>query len=175
MLGETEDYRSILDRVEQVQADCLFIPDYRAGVVRDIVLQLKARGSRLKVGSLAAVYTGTALQDTRGISDLVVCSYFFPEDESAPVHNFVVRYQAFTRSATPSHREAFAYDCLYLVARAIAEVGYDRAQLREYLNSLGRTRPAYLGISGEFTPSRQKESRHAYILEFRNGRLEKLR
>ena len=59
------------------------------------------------------------------------------------------------RIATPSHREAYSYDCLNLIAQAIRQVGFERGALREYLNSLGKSRPPYRGVSGEFSPSLQ--------------------
>ena len=174
-LQNTLDYSAQLDRLGQVRADCLFMPDYRAGVVRSVVRLLRARGSKLRVGSLAAIYSGAALNEGRPLEGLVVCSYFFAQAPSPQVQDFVMRYQKFTDSPTPSHREAYSYDCLNLIARAIGEVGFERSRLREYLNALGKSLPAYRGVSGEFSPSRQKETRHAYILEMREGKLQVLR
>ena len=174
-LQETGDYSLQLDKIVGLQADCLFMPDYRAGVVRGVVRLLRARGSRLRVGSLAAIYSGTAVDDGREMGGLVVCSYFFAQDPSAEVQDFALRYQKFTESTTPSHREAYSYDCLNLIAQAIRQVGFERKALRGYLNSLGKSRPSYRGVSGEFCPSRQQETRHAYILEMREGKLQVLR
>lgn len=171
-LQETSDYSALVDRVAKVEADCVFMPEYRAGVVMTVTRQLRSRAP-LRVGSLAAMYSHSPLESGQGLDGLVVCSYFFAQSPS--VRDFTSRYQRFTGSNTPSHREANAYDSLYLIAQAIREVGFERAALREYLNSLGKTRPLYRGVSGEFSPRRHREMRQPYILEMRDGELRMLR
>ena len=173
-LQDTDDYSPVLDKLTQVRADCVFMADYRAAPVRVVVGQLRSRGWRLRVGSLAAMYSGTALDGGREMDGLVVCSYFLAQDPSPQVREFALRYREFTGSATPSHREAYSYDCLNLIAQAINQAGFERSALRDYLNSLGKTRPPYLGVSGRFTPSRQQETRHPYILEVRDNKLQVL-
>ena len=42
------------------------------------------------------------------------------------------------------------YDCIMLLAEAVDEVGPDRNALREYIASLGNSRPPYRGIVGEY-------------------------
>lgn len=173
-LQDTDDYTSLLEQLEGLGADCLFMPDYRAGVVRRVVRQLRARGSQIKVGSLAAVYSGTAVDDGQAMGGLVVSSYFFPQNSDTQVRSFGDRYREFTGTSTPSHREVYSYDCLNLIAQAISQAGFQRAALRDYLNSLGKTRPPYRGVGGEFSPSRQQETRHVYLLEMRDGKLQVL-
>lgn len=171
-LQDTHDYSALLDQVASLDADCVFLPEYRAAVVMTLTRQLRARGLRLRVGSLAAIYSHSPLETSQGLNGLVVCSYFFSQAPS--VRGFTARYQSFSGSATPSHREANAYDSLFLVAQAIREAGFERAALRDYLNSLGKSRPAFRGVSGEFSPRRHQETRHPYILEMHNGQLRML-
>lgn len=54
----------------------------------------------------------------------------------------------------PRHGEAVFFDATMLAAAAIREAGADRAAVRAWLLSLGRSRPPYQGITGpiEFTP-----------------------
>lgn len=101
----------------------------------------------------------------------MVCSFFYAQAPDPKIQDFVRRYQAFTGSPTPSHREAYSYDALKLMGRAIEEVGFRRQSLRDYFDSLGQSRPPYRGISGEFVPSRRQELRHPYLLEVRDGNL----
>jgi serine/threonine protein kinase len=173
-LQDTTEYTALLDQLEGLGADCLFMPDYRAEVVRGVVRQLRARGSQVKVGSLAAVYSGTAVDDGQAMGGLVVSSYYFPQNNAPQVRNFAARYRKFTGAATPSHREVYSYDCLNLIAQAISQAGFERAALRDYLNSLGKTRPPYRGVGGDFSPSRQQETRQVYLLEMREGKLQVL-
>jgi len=50
-----------------------------------------------------------------------------------------------------------SHDALMLLARAVGDVGADRRAIRSYLESLGRERPPYPGITGpiSFGPGRR--------------------
>ena len=54
----------------------------------------------------------------------------------------------------PRHDDAMFYDAVMLVAQAIREAGPSRSAVTKYLTELGRSRPAYRGITGPiaFTP-----------------------
>ena len=58
-----------------------------------------------------------------------------------------------------------SYDALMLVAHAVREVGARRGVIRDYLLSLGRTRPPYQGVTGPitFTPDRKPPLRMARL------------
>jgi branched-chain amino acid transport system substrate-binding protein len=57
---------------------------------------------------------------------------------------------AFTKKygVPPEQRSALAYDATMLIARAVLEVGTNRARVREYLASVGSSRPAMPGVTG---------------------------
>ncbi len=61
---------------------------------------------------------------------------------------FVERFQRVT-GHDPAPDDAMNHDGLLLLAHAVRAVGPDRRAVRGYLESLGRTRPAYHGISGD--------------------------
>ena len=44
---------------------------------------------------------------------------------------------------------ATAYDAASLILTAIREAGAQRQAIRAYLASIGRTRPAYVGVTGK--------------------------
>lgn len=75
-----------------------------------------------------------------------------PRDESRA---FVSRWRR-EPGALPSPSEVMHYDGLVLLAKAIREVGPDRASIRRYLRELGRSRPPFEGVSGpiSFTSDR---------------------
>ena len=54
----------------------------------------------------------------------------------------------------PRHGDATWYDALMLASQAVRDAGPDRAAVRAWLESLGRTRPPYFGVTGPiaFTP-----------------------
>lgn len=49
----------------------------------------------------------------------------------------------------PNHQAALAYDAATMMGEAVFAVGADRHLVRDWLASVGRTRPAFSGISGE--------------------------
>jgi branched-chain amino acid transport system substrate-binding protein len=58
------------------------------------------------------------------------------------------RFGARTKS-TMTAEMALTYDAVMLIATAAREAGASRGSVRDYLNSLGRTRPAFHGATGD--------------------------
>jgi branched-chain amino acid transport system substrate-binding protein len=48
----------------------------------------------------------------------------------------------------PDQRAALAYDAAMLIGRGAAEVGADRAKIRDYVESIGNGRPPMAGVAG---------------------------
>ncbi|MFL5608271.1 MAG: ABC transporter substrate-binding protein, partial [Gemmatimonadaceae bacterium] len=48
----------------------------------------------------------------------------------------------------PDQRAALAYDAAMLIGRAAAEVGPNRAKIRDYVESIGNGRPPMPGVAG---------------------------
>lgn len=163
---DTLDHARLLDPLLARRPDCLFMPEYRAGLVVQVTQQLRARGSDLPVAALAALYTHSPLQS--GADGLIVASYFLPDSRDPAVRRFIRDYREMTKSDTPSHREAYSYDSLFLLARAIETVGFQRDALRKHLHQIGRTLPAYKGVTGEFSPSRARQFRKVHLLQPRS-------
>jgi len=171
-LQETKVFDQALVDLDKVTADCIFLPEYRTGVVMNLTRHLRARGLQQRIASLASLHSEwPPRENAQELNGLMVCSFFYAQAPDPKIQDFVRRYQAFTGSPTPSHREAYSYDALKLMGRAIEEVGFRRQSLRDYFDSLGQSRPPYRGISGEFVPSRRQELRHPYLLEVRDGNL----
>jgi len=61
---------------------------------------------------------------------------------------FVANYARTYEGQRPDHRGAGAYDILYLLAQAMSDAGTDRAAIRDYLASVGTTRPPFDGVTG---------------------------
>lgn len=60
---------------------------------------------------------------------------------------FIAAYRAAFKE-DPDQRAALAYDAAMLIGRAAAEVGTDRAAIRDYVESIGQSRPAVAGVAG---------------------------
>lgn len=67
--------------------------------------------------------------------------------ESAEAKAFVAAYTAAYKTP-PDQRAALSYDAAMLIGRAILEVGPDRVKIRDYVESIGSSRPAMTGVAG---------------------------
>lgn len=69
---------------------------------------------------------------------------------------------------TPTPAQATQYDALMLLMTAVRDVGSSRRAIQAYLSQLGKSRPAYDGVTGpiSFGPDRQ---RPLYMLRVRDG------
>lgn len=92
----------------------------------------------------------TGVKDARGVGEGVfVSSAFLPDRNTPAAQKFVTAFRA-RYNAAPDHRAAQTYDIVYLLHRAISEVGSDREAIRGYLERVGRPGgvAAYEGVSG---------------------------
>ena len=90
----------------------------------------------------------TGVKDARGVGEGVfVSSAFLPDRNTEAARKFVAAFRA-RYNAAPDHRAAQTYDIVYLLHRAISEVGTDREAIRAYLEQVGRKHPAYEGVTG---------------------------
>ena len=60
---------------------------------------------------------------------------------------FIAAYTAMFKEE-PDQRAALAYDAAMLIGEGAAEVGANRAKIRDYVESIGRERPAMAGAAG---------------------------
>jgi branched-chain amino acid transport system substrate-binding protein len=60
---------------------------------------------------------------------------------------FVRAYRA-AYGEDPDAWAAMAYDAVMLIAKAAAEVGFNRQEIRDYLEGVGRSRDNFAGVSG---------------------------
>ena len=81
---------------------------------------------------------------------LYVAAFWHPGRSSAESNDFIRRFQRVV-GRVPHTGDAMTYDAIMTLAGAIRTVGDDRNAVREYLMSLGRSRPAATGVSGSIT------------------------
>lgn len=101
-------------------------------------------------------------------ADSLYLTSFWVADTTDPVQrDFIARYRLETgREPTPF--EAMRYDALVVLAQAIREVGPDRLRIRDWLASLGESRPPFHGVTGEIT-FRRGVRRNLYLVRLRDG------
>lgn len=75
-------------------------------------------------------------------------AFFDPARAETPeARAFIEAYQRLHKEP-PDHRAALAYDAAMLIGRAALEVGPDRRKVRDYIEQVGRQRPAMKGVVG---------------------------
>ncbi len=66
--------------------------------------------------------------------------------------------------STMTAEMALTYDAVMLIATAAREAGASRSAVRDYLNSLGHTRPAFEGATGEIAFDQNGDPPPSYCL-----------
>lgn len=91
----------------------------------------------------------TGVKDGGPVADGVfVSSAFLADKSSENARRFVQAYRAANNGELPDHRGAMTYDVIYLLKEAIEEAGTNRAAIRDYVASVGTSRPKFDGVSG---------------------------
>lgn len=78
---------------------------------------------------------------------LYVANFWMPDAADSAHAAYVERFRRVT-GKEPTGIHAMTHDAIMVVASAIREVGADPARIRDYLASLGQTRPAHAGLTG---------------------------
>lgn len=82
--------------------------------------------------------------------------------------------RAYPGMAPPNLSAAGAYDAVYLISQAIAEVGTDRTAIRDAIADVGTNRPAFQGVIGTigFDANGDVTTPSIYVGVVRNGEVE---
>lgn len=134
--------------IKSLKPDVLVFP----GSHEDALLALRALR---KVGVSIPLIGGDATSGLEASAaefpDVRYIAFFVPRLATSPTTKaFVEQYTAAYRTA-PDQRAALAYDAAMLIGRAVSEVGPDRAKIREYIESVGRTTPEMDGAAGKIS------------------------
>lgn len=123
------------------------------------------------------VITGDGAFDERRLREfgsdvldgLYAVAFWLPIPDDSLSAAFIERFQRLN-GRIPGASEAMARDCLMVVAHAIDEAGPSPGRVRDYLMELGRSRPAYSGVTGPvmFGPGRPDRMQ---IVGWSGGRL----
>ena len=95
-------------------------------------------------------------------ADSLYLTTFWVADTTVPVQREFIRRYRLDTGRDPTAFEAMRYDAVMVLAQAIREVGPDRAAVRDWLHSLGGSRPPYAGVTGDI--SFRRDARRALLL-----------
>ena len=111
-----------------------------------------------------------ALIETAGAAadSLYLTSFWLPDTTDSLQRDFIQPVPPRHPGREPISFEAMRYDAVMILAEAIREVGPDRAAIRDWLRSLGGSRPAYRGVTGDIT-FRSGARHRLYLVRLRDG------
>jgi branched-chain amino acid transport system substrate-binding protein len=109
-----------------------------------------APGVRILAGDGALVLPTLADSAGAAAESLYVVAFWLPDSPDSLSRAFVERFRR-VAGHDPLSTDAMTHDALMLAATAIRAVGADRGAVRGYLESLGRSRPPFPGITGPIT------------------------
>ena len=123
-----------------------------AGRTRDaacVARRVTARVTGIRVIGTDGVEPDSAFYDRLGAAapTFYLVAFWYPGAPGAASEDFARRFGQLV--ARPPHAsEAMLFDAVLLLARATREAGPRHEAVRRYLSELGRTRPAYEGVTG---------------------------
>ena len=111
--------------------------------------QLRERGLPRPVvgGDGALVMPDLARLAGAAADSVYAVTFWMPDAPDSASRAFVEEYRQVV-GRTPQAPQAMTYDALMLMATAIRAAGPRPAAVRQYLEELGRRRPAYVGVTG---------------------------
>jgi branched-chain amino acid transport system substrate-binding protein len=128
-----------------LKPDVLLFP----GSQEDALLALRAmRAAGVTTPFIGGDATSGLEANADEFPDVRYTAFFLARRATSPeAKAFIAAYTAAYKEE-PDQRAALAYDAAMLIGRAALEVGADRAKIRDYVESIGRERPAMAGAAG---------------------------
>ncbi|PYP73740.1 MAG: hypothetical protein DMD41_04525 [Gemmatimonadetes bacterium] len=112
--------------------------------------QRRVPGLRIVAGDGALVLPTLADNAGAAAESVYVVAFWLPDAPDSLSRAFVERFRRVV-GRDPQSTDAMSHDALLLAATAIRAVGARRGAVRDYLRALGRSRPAFLGVTGPIT------------------------
>lgn len=164
-------FEPLIEQALSNGSDFIFLSEYRGPIILRFLRQLRETDSVIILAAQNAAFSDTSIDlREKEVEGLLTSTYFYPQAKTEKVQAFESRFRQTFNSINPSHREANSYDVMRLVAQAVAQVGFDKEKVRDYLASVGDERPLYNGVTGEFSPKKPAEARKPYLVRIRGGR-----
>ena len=131
--------------LKQLKPDVLLFPGSQEDALEALRAMRKAGVSTPLIGGDA---TSGLEANAAEFPDVHYTAFFLARRATSPeAKAFIAAYTAAFKEE-PDQRAALAYDAAMLIGRGVVEVGADRAKIRDYVESIGRERPAMAGVAG---------------------------
>lgn len=162
------DLGATVAALEDLKVDCIYLAEWRGPVIVEFSRRLRRSGAKQLLAIQGLSFEMRA--QTLGSEDMEGClitSYLDPEGERS--RGFCSTFRATFPKVEANEWDASAYDVFRLVVEALEEAGDDPERLQARLRSIGKKRPLYSGVSGDFAPGYLMDTRRAYLFEARGG------
>ena len=153
--------------IKLLKPDVLLFP----GSQEDALLALRAmRAAGVSTPFIGGDATSGLEADADEFPDVRYTAFFLARRATSPeARAFISAYTAAYKDE-PDQRAALAYDAAMLIGHAVAEVGTDRAKIRDYVESIGRSRPALAGVAGPIAFDENHDALNKPVVIARVGR-----
>lgn len=138
----------VVSALDQGEPDVvvLAVRDFSAGVIVPTLLS-RSPDVRFVAGDGVLLQGPEAASMTDHLDRIYQTVFWKPTPGDSLSADFIRRFRDET-GAFPGHDHALFRDGMILLAEAVRTVGTDREKIREYVRSLGRTRPPFPGVTG---------------------------
>ena len=167
---ERVDFQAAVTSLVPLAPDLVFVPTFTAEASK-IARQLREAGIEAPLMGTDALFDPQFVELAGDAGEGSYAAAFFHENSQRDsARAFVSEYTAGYGQA-PEGYGANAYDAALLVAASVKENGADRAKLLEWLGSLGNSRDAFPGVTGDIGFDEAHNVRkNIIIVELKGGR-----
>ena len=153
--------------LKQLKPDVLLFP----GSQEDALEALRAmRAAGVSTPFIGGDATSGLEANAAEFPDVHYTAFFLARRATTPeAKAFIAAYTAAFKEE-PDQRAALAYDAAMLIGRGAVEVGADRAKIRDYVESIGRERPAMAGVAGPLSFDTNHDAVNKPVVIARVGR-----
>ena len=153
--------------IKQLKPDVLLFP----GSQEDALEALRAmRAAGVTTPLIGGDATSGLEANAAEFPDVRYTAFFLARRATSPeAKAFIAAYTAAFKEE-PDQRAALAYDAAMLIGRGVVEVGANRAKIRDYVESIGRERPAMAGVAGPVSFDANHDALNKPIVIARVGR-----
>ncbi len=153
--------------IKLLKPDVLLFP----GSQEDALLALRAmRAAGVTTPLIGGDATAGLESNVVEFPDVRYTAFFLARQATSPeARAFVGAYRAAFKE-DPDQRAALAYDAAMLIGRAAAEVGSDRAKIRDFIEGIGTRTPAIAGVAGPLAFDDKHDAMNKSVVIARVGR-----
>jgi branched-chain amino acid transport system substrate-binding protein len=153
--------------IKKLKPDVILFP----GSTEDAVALLRAlRGVGESIPLVGGDATSGLEANAAEFPNVRYSAFFLARRATSPqAKEFINAYRAAYKE-DPDQRAALAYDAAMLIGKAAFEVGADRAKIRDYIESIGNSRPAYEGVAGPIAFDEKHDAKNKPVVMAQVGK-----